>query len=210
MPASRRLAAALACVAVALALTAPAAGGSAKRHRHSTSCRTSTRARHGAHRRSRCHTARERPARKGVAGAPGVSGGPALGTGGAGPTTLAPAGSAPAASTPGPAQSPGQPPGGAPPPSLPHVQVTAVEYGFSLSRTTVPAGEVILQFVNHGQDEHNLNVAQGEGPPLSGSGNVESQRMRQQRVQLRAGSYTLYCSLADHRQKGMQATLLVE
>ena len=45
------------------------------------------------------------------------------------------------------------------PPSMPHVEVTAVEYSFTLSRPTVPAGKVILHFVNHGQDEHNLNAA---------------------------------------------------
>ena len=46
---------------------------------------------------------------------------------------------------------------------VPHVQVIAVEYHFTLSRTTVPAGKVVLQFVNNGQDEHNLNVLSGEG-----------------------------------------------
>ncbi len=68
---------------------------------------------------------------------------------------------------------------GGTPPAVPHVQVIGVEYRFTLSRTTVPAGEVIFDFVNHGQDEHNLNVSIAEGalvgaiPDTPAGGTVE-------------------------------------
>lgn len=97
-----------------------------------------------------------------------------------------------------------------PPPSVPHVQVTAVEYSFTLSRTSVPAGKVILQFVNHGQDEHNLNAAPAEGPAAGSLPNTQAGGVGDLQVELRPGVYTLFCSLPEHEQKGMRATLLVE
>ncbi len=44
-----------------------------------------------------------------------------------------------------------------------HVQVTAEDsngYHFILSRTSVPAGPVVIEFVNHGQDEHNIHAVE--------------------------------------------------
>ena len=93
---------------------------------------------------------------------------------------------------------------------MPRVQVTAVEYHFTLSRTTVPAGKVIFEFVNHGQDEHNLNVAPGEGPLAGSFANTPSEGVANIEVDLRPGTYTLFCSLPEHEQKGMKATLVVE
>jgi plastocyanin len=129
-------------------------------------------------------------------GAPGV-GGPSGVTGA--PGTAGPSGGAPSESGEGPA-----------PPSSTHVQVTAVEYHFTLSRTTVPAGKVTFDFVNAGQDEHNLNVLSGEGS-LSGSfPDTAPKGVRDQTIEMRAGSYTLFCSLPEHEAKGMKVTLVVE
>lgn len=96
------------------------------------------------------------------------------------------------------------------PPSIPHVQVSAVEYSFSLSRTTVPAGEVVLEFVNDGQDEHNLHLEGGEGPLSESIGNTPSKGVSDLHLEMRPGSYTLFCSLPTHEARGMKATLTVE
>ena len=135
------------------------------------------------------------------------------------PITAAPSASATATpSAPSPAPAPttesGEtpPPGEQPaePPSIPHVQVTAVEYSYSLSRTTVPAGKVVLQFVNNGQDEHNLNI-EPLGGPLTGSfANTPSKGVGDLQLEMHPGSYTLFCSLPTHEAKGMKATLVVE
>jgi plastocyanin len=90
------------------------------------------------------------------------------------------------------------------------VQVTAVEYSFTLSRTRVPAGKVILELVNHGQDEHNLNAELGEGPPVGSLPGTPAGAVKDQAVELRPGTYTLFCSLPEHAKKGMKATLVVE
>jgi plastocyanin len=90
------------------------------------------------------------------------------------------------------------------------VQVTAVEYSFTLSRTIVPAGKVILELVNHGQDEHNLNVAPAEGALAGSFANTPAGAYTDQEIELRPGTYTLFCSLPEHARKGMKATLVVE
>jgi plastocyanin len=103
------------------------------------------------------------------------------------------------------------PEGGEPePPSIPHVQVSAVEYSFSLSRTSVPAGEVVLEFVNDGQDAHNLHLENGEGPLTESIGSTPSKGVDDLHLQMRPGSYTLFCSLPTHEARGMKATLTVE
>ncbi len=126
-----------------------------------------------------------------------------------------PAPAAPAAS--GPASEGAPPvPGGdetgetSEPPSVPHVQVSAVEYAFTLSRTTVPAGKVVFQFVNNGQDEHNLQIEPSEGPPAGSFADTPSKGIDDLTLEMQPGTYTLLCSLPAHEQLGMKATLTVE
>jgi plastocyanin len=90
------------------------------------------------------------------------------------------------------------------------VQVIAKEYSFTLSRPEVPAGEVIVELVNRGEDAHNLHVAEGTAGAEAGAApNTEPGAVRDLHVTLRPGSYTLFCSLPEHEAKGMHATLLV-
>ena len=156
-----------------------------------------------------CHAGRRRsPAKHGVSPtAPGTSGpvdsnGPGPAGPGRSPETTAPGGSAPP-SEPGAGEGPA-------PPSLPHVQVTAFEYGLILSRTSVPAGKVAFNFVNSGQDEHNFNALSGEGSLVGQLPNTESKAVRNLTIEMRHGKYTLFCSLPEHESKGMKATLTVE
>ncbi len=112
--------------------------------------------------------------------------------------------------TPAPAEAPAPESGSTPPPSLPEVQVSAVEYHYTLSRSSVPAGRVIIEFVDNGQDEHNLN-AEGEGGALAATFATEVPKaVTRKTVELHPGSYTLFCSLPEHEAKGMKATLTVE
>jgi plastocyanin len=94
-----------------------------------------------------------------------------------------------------------------------HVQVTAEDseaFRFVLSRPSVPAGKVIVEFVNHGQDEHNLNaLEQSEGTIAGSLPNTAPNAHPTLTLTLKPGSYTLFCSLPGHEAKGMKATLLV-
>lgn len=99
-------------------------------------------------------------------------------------------------------------------PAPAHVEVTAEDsegFRFVLSRSSVPAGKTIVEFVNHGQDEHNLNAAEGsEGEVVGSLPNTPSNNHLSLTVDLKPGSYTLFCSLPGHAAKGMKATLTVE
>jgi len=135
-----------------------------------------------------------------------------------------PNGSAPETSTPGAPGGAGSSGGGAsaesgsldspPPPAPTHVEVTAEDkegFRFVLSRSKVPAGKTILEFVNHGQDEHNLNAAEGsEGEVVGSLANTPANAHLSLTVDLKPGSYTLFCSLPGHAAKGMKGTLTVE
>ncbi len=181
-------------------------------------------ARHAGHRARRAHRSVRCRRRHRHAGARSLTSSPAPSTlvaplagaiaGEAAPTP-APAASASGAQTvaaPGPGEgaAPAEPPP-AEPPSIPHVQVSAAEYSFSLSRPSVPAGKVVLEFVNDGQDEHNLNVAEPEeGALVASFANTPSKGIGDVEVEMRAGEYTLFCSLPHHEERGMKATLVVE
>jgi plastocyanin len=93
------------------------------------------------------------------------------------------------------------------------VQVTAEDseaFHFTLSRPTVPAGKVIIEFVNHGQDEHNLNALEASEGSLAGSlPNAVPNSHLSLTLNMRPGNYTLFCSLPGHEAKGMRATLVV-
>jgi len=175
-----------------------------------THARTHAHARRSARRRAHCPVVRRGGARHPAAGRPPAVTAPAGGTAGTGPTSFTPSSAAGSPSAPPTGGTESGTPTGSPPPSVPRVQVTAVEYSFSLSRTTVPAGKVVLEFVNHGQDEHNLNAQLGEGALVGSIANTASEGVRDLQVELRAGTYTLFCSLPEHEQKGMKATLTVE
>ena len=84
-------------------------------------------------------------------------------------------------------------------------------FRFVLSRSTVPAGTVILEFVNHGQDEHNLHAIEPtEGTEPGFIPNTASNAHASLTLDMRPGSYTLFCSLPGHEMKGMKSTLVVE
>jgi plastocyanin len=202
--------------ACAIAVAAPS-HSSARRHpsKHARSCRARARSRgRGARSRGACQRprARRRPApsvvspgaASGPKGSSGTTAGPTASPGTTAPVSQPQSGGAPAGS----GETGGS--GSGDPPSVPRVQVTAVEYSFSLSRTSVPAGKVVFEFVNHGQDEHNLNLVQGQASPSGVLGNTPSGDVVDETIEMRPGTYTLFCSLPEHERKGMKATLAVE
>jgi plastocyanin len=206
-------------VAIATAATAMAlAAGPTPRVRHHVAhtVKACRRSKHHRCPRTRRHKHRKpvKPTgtHRNAAGVPGVTGGTAT-PGPAGELPGAPA----AIPVPGESSSPGggaTPESPAEPPPPTHVQVTAQDtegFRFVLSRTTVPAGKVIIEFVNHGQDEHNLHTLEpGEGSEGGSLPNTAPGGHPQLSLEMRPGSYTLFCSLPGHEAKGMKATLVVQ
>ncbi len=90
------------------------------------------------------------------------------------------------------------------------MQVIAKEYSFTLSRSEVPAGPVVVQFVNGGEDPHNLHFAESATSSEAGAFPTSSPGTHASlTLNLHAGTYTLFCSLPGHEAKGMKATLTV-
>jgi hypothetical protein len=95
-------------------------------------------------------------------------------------------------------------------PAPARVQVVAEEFSLALSRRTLRAGPAIVELANFGEDPHDLKLRrQVRGAPTLTIPEVEPGRQAQLRARLAPGRFALWCSLADHRQRGMRAFLTV-
>jgi hypothetical protein len=94
-------------------------------------------------------------------------------------------------------------------PAPARVQVGADEFNFSLSRQSIKAGPAIIQLVNYGEDEHDLRLQRAGGTRVYRIGKVRPGRLGELEARFLPGRFTLWCSLADHRKRGMTATLVV-
>jgi plastocyanin len=89
------------------------------------------------------------------------------------------------------------------------IQVTGREFGLVLSRLRLAAGPSIVQFVNRGEDDHDLRFRRVGGTYTyrvavtrpGGYTNVNARFYR--------GTYRFWCSLPGHREAGMTASLSV-
>ena len=89
------------------------------------------------------------------------------------------------------------------------VQVGADEFRYALSRQSIKAGPAIVQLANFGEDEHDLRLRRTGGTRTYRVGTVAPGGVRELEARFLPGRFTLWCSLADHRRRGMSATLLV-
>lgn len=93
------------------------------------------------------------------------------------------------------------------------VMVRGTEFDLVLSKPKLVPGEAVLQFLNDGEDPHDLRVqrldpsGQPGGPEFSlgvvGPGDYENLGARLRK----SSTYVMWCSLSDHRELGMEATL---
>ena len=89
------------------------------------------------------------------------------------------------------------------------VQVVAEEYDFALSRRAVYAGPATIQLANFGEDPHDLRLRRVGGTKTFALGQVLPGDASDLRTTLSPGRYVLWCSIADHRARGMEAQLVV-
>jgi plastocyanin len=120
------------------------------------------------------------------------------------PTPPPPAPSTPAeTASPPEQQSPSQGPA--------RLQVSAKEFSFTLSRASAPAGKLVLELVNAGQDEHNLHIRPAAGGPDVGAmPTLLAGHHEDVEFNLPAGTYTFYCGMPGHEALGMKATFTVQ
>jgi len=114
----------------------------------------------------------------------------------------------PAGEKPGSDEKPGNPAG--PPGRLLATtrEISSTQLQLQLSRATVAAGPTIVQQYNAGSDPHNL-ILERAGSVAFSFPTLDPGLNQSQTVNLARGTWTLYCSLLDHRSLGMQATLSV-
>ncbi|HEU5104757.1 MAG TPA: plastocyanin/azurin family copper-binding protein [Solirubrobacterales bacterium] len=119
------------------------------------------------------------------------------------PATASPIATAPA-SAPPPTPAP------EPEPEANRLSVKGVEYYFVLSRPSVKAGEVTIELNNQGEDPHNLNIRTegSDAEPLQ-IPETDSLQRSVATFDLPAGQYRLWCSLPEHEERGMAASLTV-
>jgi len=90
------------------------------------------------------------------------------------------------------------------------VLARGAEWEITLSKRKVQPGRVIVQFLNDGEDSHDLRLQRDGGGPELGIGELEPGDYANLDVRLRrASTYRLWCSLPQHRERGMEATLRV-
>ena len=95
-------------------------------------------------------------------------------------------------------------------PALPaRVLTFADEFRFNTSRDAVPAGMLILQVKNIGEDEHDFRIIGPRGTMRAETGVVKPGGLGQIRTRLAQGRYTYECTVADHAERGMTGSLLV-
>jgi plastocyanin len=89
------------------------------------------------------------------------------------------------------------------------MQVVAREFSFSLSRTRLPAGQAVIELANFGQDPHDLRLQRLGARHIAGTPVVAPGSRAELTAKLLPGRYSLWCSVANHRARGMRATLVV-
>ncbi len=88
--------------------------------------------------------------------------------------------------------------------------VTAKEFSFSLSRTTLKHGPAAIELDNFGEDVHDLRLRRVGGTRTYSLPETKPGERAEHDVRLRPGRYRLWCSIADHRARGMVASFRVK
>ena len=88
------------------------------------------------------------------------------------------------------------------------IEVEAGDLFFEPDALTASAGEISVTLANVGAIEHDFVVE--EAGDLDVVGLVAPGESATGTVELEAGTYTVYCSVAGHRAAGMEATLDVQ
>ena len=88
------------------------------------------------------------------------------------------------------------------------LEISPTQLQLQLSRASLSAGTTIVEQYNSGSDPHNL-ILERQGAVAFTFPSLDPGGDQRQTVNLTPGTWTLYCSLLDHKALGMQATLTV-
>jgi len=94
------------------------------------------------------------------------------------------------------------------PPVPARLGVKAYEYGFTLSGTSLVAGDTVVELSNRGEDEHNLHIQKVGGGPETVISDTAPSTYERARFDTQPGTYRLWCSLPTHAELGMDTTFV--
>jgi plastocyanin len=85
------------------------------------------------------------------------------------------------------------------------------QLSFVTATATAKPGPVTIQMANKSGTLHNIALQQGTGPsgPVLGAGKIVTTGTSSFTANLKAGTYTFFCSVPGHRAAGMVGTLTV-
>lgn len=96
-----------------------------------------------------------------------------------------------------------------PDPAPARLGVRAFEFGFTLSATSLNAGDTIIELNNRGEDGHDLHLVRLEGGAELATPETAPSQTSRIRLTTSPGSYRLWCSLPTHAEKGMDTKITV-
>ncbi len=90
------------------------------------------------------------------------------------------------------------------------VDLTATDYKFNPSDSTVKSGNVTFTLKNDGQTEHSLEIEDVNGSDQEIEGDVSPGQDGTLKVNLPPGKYEFYCPVDDHKEMGMEGEITVQ
>ena len=89
------------------------------------------------------------------------------------------------------------------------VLVMLSDGSIAVREQSIPPGPAILTVENRGTGVHNLYV-EGEGISRAAGDNIAAGASATVDVNFKPGTYTLYCPVLNHREKGEQVTVTIK
>lgn len=89
------------------------------------------------------------------------------------------------------------------------VQARGSEFRVTLSRKVVKPGSVRVEFVNFGEDDHDLAIQRKGGGATVRLNEIRPGERDVVTTTMRRGTYVFWCTLSDHKARGMRAELKV-
>jgi uncharacterized cupredoxin-like copper-binding protein len=89
------------------------------------------------------------------------------------------------------------------------VTFTETEFKIATDSTSLKAGNYTFDVQNKGSFPHDLRIATPDGSEIGATSIIQPGGSATLQVSLKAGSYTIWCSVDSHRAQGMQGTLTV-
>jgi hypothetical protein len=91
-----------------------------------------------------------------------------------------------------------------------YILVSAREFHFTPSRRELPAGPVVVQLRNIGEDSHDLAIVNRAGRTVARVPSTRPGTLGKRAVRLTRGRYRLICTIADHARRGMRSQVSVK